>query len=53
MTRKDEHQRGGEERKKAEVNGVSWKKISSTNLMMKEMGVLADKIIGVKRALFI
>lgn len=41
------NQRGGKERVEGEENSVSRKKISSTNLEMKGMGVVADEVIGV------
>lgn len=48
VIRRDE-QRGGEERVEAEENSVSRRKISATNLEMKGMGVVADKVLGVLR----
>lgn len=41
------NQSGGEKRMEAEETGVSRKKINCTNLEMKKIGFVDDKIIGV------
>ena len=42
------NQSGGEKRMEAEETGVSRKKINCTNLEMKKIQFVDDKIIGVK-----